>query len=140
MRVTISVVARQQPFERVDQVVVTSRARFDDGDPRGGVGDENVAQAVAVRRAERPHIVGEIDDAPSRGVDIEHVGIHASRVRTRLICSPLPGSVDRRNLINGSVAPPGRCPEEEGVDRVRTFYHCSGATLVNRRWTCAYSR
>jgi hypothetical protein len=73
---TIPLVARQEPFECIDQILVTARTRFDDRDARGGVGDENVAQAVTVRCAERPHIAGEIDDAPPRGVDVEHGGVH----------------------------------------------------------------
>jgi hypothetical protein len=38
------------------------------------------------------------------------------------------------------VAPPGRCPERKGVDRVRALYHYPGATIVYRRRSCARPR
>jgi hypothetical protein len=73
--------------------------------------------------AERPDIVGQVDDSPARGVDIEDGGIHVLSVRTERLCRPLRASVERRNLVSRPVAPPGAAPNKEGVDRVRTLYH-----------------
>src|ERR1700756_4907714 len=67
-----------------------------------------------MRSAERPDIVGEVNDAPARGVDIEDGGIHAPSLRTRRLCCPLRAAVERRNLMSGPVAPPGRRPEQRG--------------------------
>src|SRR4029079_9101517 len=64
-------------LERVDEVVVRACTRFDDRHARSGVGHEDIAQAVTVTAAERPHRAGEVDDPPSRCVDIEHVSHHA---------------------------------------------------------------
>ena len=56
VRVAVTVVARKQAFERVDEVVVGARAGLDDRHPRGRVRHEDVAQAVAVGGAELPHL------------------------------------------------------------------------------------
>ena len=77
--VAVAVVARQQSFQRVDEVVVGPGAGLDNRDARGGVRHEDVAQAVRAAAAERPHRVGEIDDAATRCVDFEHVGVHETQ-------------------------------------------------------------
>jgi hypothetical protein len=74
--VAITVIAWQQAFERVHEVVIRTRARLDDRDTCGGVRDEDVAQAVLVCIAEGTHCVGEVDDAALSGVDIEYIGVH----------------------------------------------------------------
>ena len=56
VRVAVAVVARQQPLERVDEVVVGAGAGLDDGDARGRVRREHVDQPVAARAAERAHV------------------------------------------------------------------------------------
>ena len=66
VRVAVAVVARQQPFQRVDEVVVGPRAGLDDRDARRGVRHEHVAQAVLVGGAELPHPLGEVDDPSPR--------------------------------------------------------------------------
>lgn len=48
----VAVIARQQPFQRVEQVVVGSGAGLDDRDTGGGVWDEDVAQAVTAATTE----------------------------------------------------------------------------------------
>ncbi len=79
VRVPVPVVARQQPFQRVDQVVVGTRAGLDDRDPGRRVRDEHVAQAVAVAEAEPAHRIGEVHDAATGGVDIQHIGLHLAK-------------------------------------------------------------
>ena len=53
--VPVAVVTRQQPFQRVDQVVVGARTGLDDRDPGRRVRDEDVAQPVTAREAKRTH-------------------------------------------------------------------------------------
>src|SRR3954454_1253546 len=79
VRVPVPVVAREETFERVDEVVVGTRARLDDRPSRGGVWREHVEQPVAARAAEGTQVVGQVDDAPARGVDVEHRGVHRER-------------------------------------------------------------
>ena len=74
--VAVAIVARQQAFERVDEVVIGPGAGLDDRDTGGGVRHEHVAQAVLVAAAEGAHRVGEVDDAAPGGVDIEYIGVH----------------------------------------------------------------
>ena len=57
----VAVVAREQAVECVDEVVVGACAGFDDGNARGGMGREHVAEPVATPRAERADLIGEID-------------------------------------------------------------------------------
>ena len=60
VRVPVAVVARQQPFQRVDQVVVGTRAGLDDRHAGRRVRDEDVAQpvAAATRRTPAPRRSG----------------------------------------------------------------------------------
>jgi hypothetical protein len=85
VRMAVAIVARQQALERVDEVVVAACPGFDDRDSGGGVWDENVAETVAVGCAEVTHIVGEIDDAATRGVNVEDCRIHHSTLRIAAI-------------------------------------------------------
>ena len=55
VRVPVAVVARQQSLQGVDEVVVGTRAGLDDRHPGGRVRDEDIAQPVAPREAERAH-------------------------------------------------------------------------------------
>ena len=121
VRVAVAVVARQQSFEGVDEVVVAACAGLDDRDAGGGVRDEHVAQAVAVRRAERAHLVGEIDDASTRGVDVENGGIHDFQpVRFAPIARL--GAEEEPDQRTGGAT--GALPRtQRGSDRVRTIYH-----------------
>ena len=48
VRVPITIVARKQAFQRVDEVVVGSCAGLDDRHPGGRMRDEDVAETVAV--------------------------------------------------------------------------------------------
>lgn len=77
--VAIAVVARQQLFQRVDEIVVRARAGLDYRHTRRGVRHEDVAQPVSMAAAERAHRVGEVDDLSARRVDIEHIGIHETQ-------------------------------------------------------------
>ena len=112
MGVAVPIVAREQPLERVEQVVVGAGPRLDERNTGGGVRHEHVAQAGpsprAALSAERPDGVGEVDDAAPGGVDIKQVGVHDASVRAA--GRPLPGVI-RRSIVRGEpVAPPGRCP------------------------------
>jgi hypothetical protein len=73
---TVAVIARQQTFERVQEVVIGPRAGLDDRDTGGGVRYEHVAQSIVMSAAKRPQGVGEVDYAAAGGVDIEYVGVH----------------------------------------------------------------
>ena len=112
MSVAVPIVARKQPLERVEQVVVGARPGLDERNTGGGVRHEHVAQAGpapgAALSAERPDGVGEVDDAATGGVDVEEVGVHDASVRAA--GRPLPALI-RRSIVRGEpVAPPGRCP------------------------------
>ena len=43
--------------------------------------DEDVAQTVLVGVAERAHRIGEVDDPPTGGVDVEYIGVNGSSLR-----------------------------------------------------------
>src|ERR1700704_4965450 len=45
---------------------------------------------------------------------------------------PIESPVYQEEAGEWSAAPPGRCPNKRGVDRVRTLYHNPGATFVDR--------
>ena len=77
MRVPVAIVAGQQPLERFDEVVVGAGAGLDDRHTRRGVRDEDVAQTVSAGPAERANRVGQVDDPPTGGVDVEQIGFHA---------------------------------------------------------------
>jgi heme-degrading monooxygenase HmoA len=85
VRMAIAIVARQQAFERVDEVAVTACAGLDDRDPGRRVRDEHVAQPIAMRRAEFTHIVSQVDDTATSGIDVEDNGIHDSSLRNAAI-------------------------------------------------------
>ena len=84
--VPVAVVTWQQAFERVDEVVVGPGAGLDDRHAGGGVRDEDVAQAVAAIRAERPHRIGQVDGA-ARAVSTSSTSVstHSSLRRARRI-------------------------------------------------------
>ena len=60
VRMAVAVIARQQPFQGGDQVLLGARAGLEDGDAGGGVRHEHVAQPVSVTRRRRsaPHASG----------------------------------------------------------------------------------
>lgn len=75
----VAVVARQQPHQRVHQILVGTGAGLDNRNAGRSVRDEHVAQAIIMGGAEGAHGVGEIDNAATRGVHIQHIGIHPSQ-------------------------------------------------------------
>ena len=77
--VPVSVVTWQQPFQRVDQVVVGTGTRLDDGDPGRGVRDEHIAQTVPVAEAEPAHRIGQVHDAAPGGVHFQDIGMHPDK-------------------------------------------------------------
>ena len=79
----VPVVAREQAIERVDEVVVGACPGLDDGDARGGVRREHVAETVAAPGTECTELVGEIDDPVARRVDIEDHRVHSPRAYAR---------------------------------------------------------
>ncbi len=72
------VVTWQQPFERVEQIVIRAVAGLQQRQPAGGVPGENRYQAVAALGAEGGNVRREIDDAPRRCVDGQFDTFHAS--------------------------------------------------------------
>ena len=80
-----AVLARQQPIERVDEVVVGARSDLDDDQPRGRVWDEDGEQAV-----------GRLDVGQERGAGRGQVGDAAGRTRPDRELPSLYGKMLRR--------------------------------------------
>ena len=74
-------VARKQIVQKVFEVLFGTRARFDQRDARGRVGDENVQEPTALTAAEAPDLIGDIDGAPLTGIDVQVERVHGSRLR-----------------------------------------------------------
>ena len=102
VRVPVAVIARQQPFQRVDQIFVRTGAGLDDRDPGCRVRDEHIQQAIAQREAEPAHRVGEIHDAALGGVDFQQIGLHPVQPTEE------PGK-QAGNRAGKQVLPPPKC-------------------------------
>jgi len=69
MAMAPSIVARQQPVQRIDGIGIRPGAELDDDDPGGRVGHEDGQQAVTARRLlrdEPPAGVGQVGEPPLR--------------------------------------------------------------------------
>ena len=75
-----SLVAREQPIEDVDEVIVGAGPGLHDHEPGGGVRHEHVEQAVPGAGHELRAFPGDVEDAPPpAGMDGELGGLHAWR-------------------------------------------------------------
>jgi len=72
----VSVVTGQHPVERILQISFGSRARFHDGQTRGGVGHEDIHQSVGLTTAKSPQCIGDVNHLVLRGVDVNLNGLH----------------------------------------------------------------
>ena len=78
MGVAVTVVPRQKALERSEQVPFGPRTCLHDGQPGRGVRHEDVDQAVTLAGAEPGQLVGQVDDAEDRGVDVDLKGSQSS--------------------------------------------------------------
>ena len=88
-----AILARQQPVERVDEVVVGARSDLDDDEPGGRVRDEDGEQAVARLDVgeERGAGRGQVGDATGRTrPDRELAGLYGKMLRRASRMRPSP--------------------------------------------------
>lgn len=88
-----AILARQQPVERVDEVVVGARSDLDDDEPGGRMRDEDGEQAVARLdvREERGAGGGQVGDATGRtGPDRELASLYGKMLRRASRIRPSP--------------------------------------------------
>lgn len=77
MGMAIPVIAGEQALQGGDQVLVGAGSRLDHGQSRGGMGNEDIDEAVIPSRAERADVGRDIRDPTASSVDVQHQGVHS---------------------------------------------------------------
>lgn len=98
--VEVAVVAGEQPLERGHEIVLRAAGGLHEGHARGGVGREDVDEPVASSATEGAHLVGDVDDLPIGGVDLDFGPLHGSSSTSPAhVVRPAPGR-DRTDGIH----------------------------------------
>ena len=74
--VAVTPVAREQPFEGIDEVLLRARSRLDHRQPHRGVGGKDIQQPLSMVDAEGSDTRGQVGDPPAGGVHVEQGRVH----------------------------------------------------------------
>ena len=99
--VAVPIIPGQESVQGLLEVTLGTRAHLHQGQPGGGMGGEDVDQAVAAAGAEPLDLAGHVDDRAVGGVDGDQRGVHSQSSRSGRRARPI-----RSNRSNSSTGSP----------------------------------